>query len=89
MTTTNTVLHFDQYEFLISTSFLPALFNGDTSGLSPEDEAALDRFLVKAMKLGYGHWAELEEDAGFGRDEITGLGSTRALVAWMVPSRNG
>jgi hypothetical protein len=78
--------HFEQYEFRVSNSFLPALFNGDTSGLSPEDEAALDRFLTKVMKLGHGHWAEIEEDAGFGRDEITGLGSDRALVAWMVPS---
>jgi hypothetical protein len=37
------------------------------------------------MKLGHGHWAVIEEDAGFGRDEITGLGSDRALIAWMVP----
>lgn len=78
--------HFDQYDFRVSTSFLPALFNGDTSGLSAEDEAALDRFLTKATKMGRGHWAVIEEDAGFGRDEITGLGSDRALVAWMVPS---
>jgi hypothetical protein len=76
---------FDQYEFRVSSSFLPALFNGDVSGLSAEDEAALDRFLARAMKLGHGHWAVIEEDAGFGRDEITGLGSDRALIAWMVP----
>lgn len=76
---------FDQYDFRVSSSFLPALFNGDVSGLSAEDEAALDRFLKRVMKLGHGHWAVIEEDAGFGRDEITGLGSDRALIAWMVP----
>ena len=82
-------MHFEQYEFRVSNSFLPALFNGDTSGLSPEDEAALDRFLAKATKMGRGHWAVIEEDAGFGRDEITGLGSDRALIAWMVsPARH-
>jgi hypothetical protein len=78
--------HFEQYEFRVSTSFLPALFNGDTSGLSAEDEAALDRFLKRVMKLGHGHWAVIEEGVGFGKDEITGLGSDRDLVAWMVPS---
>lgn len=78
--------HFEQYEFRVSNSFLPALFNGDTSGLSPEDEVALDRFMRRVTKLGHGHWAVIEEDAGFGRDEITGLGSDRALVAWMASS---
>ena len=79
---------FEQYDFRVSKSFLPALFNGDTSGLSSEDEAALDRFLARVMKLGRGHWAEIEEDAGFGKDEITGLGSDRALVAWMTERKN-
>lgn len=79
---------FEQYDFRVSKSFLPALFNGDTSGLSSEDEAALDRFLARVMKLGRGHWAEIKEDAGFGKDEITGLGSDRALVAWMTERKN-
>lgn len=77
---------FDQYEFRVASAFLPALFNGDTSGLSPDDEDALDRFYKKLARLGVGHFAVIEEDAGFGRDEITGLGSDRALVAWMVPT---
>jgi hypothetical protein len=76
---------FDHYEFRVSSSFLPALFNGDTSGLSAADERALDRFYKKLSRLGVGHFAVIEEDAGYGRDEITGLGSDRALVAWMVP----
>jgi len=76
---------FDQYEFRVSSSFLPALFNGDVSGLSSEDEEALERFYKRVLPLGRGHWAVIEEDAGFGRDEITGLGSDRALIAWMVP----
>ena len=80
--------HFKQYDFRVSKSFLPALFNGDTSGLSSDDEVALDRFLARVMNLGRGHWAEIEEDAGFGKDEITGLGSDRALVAWMTERKN-
>jgi hypothetical protein len=55
------------------------------SGLSSEDEEALERFYKRVLPLGRGHWAVVEEDAGFGRDEVTGLGSDRALIAWMVP----
>lgn len=80
--------HFDQYEFRVSSSFLPALINGDTSGLSSSDEAALNRFYKRIAKLGHGHWAVIEDDAGFGQDEITGLGADRALIAWMVTRRN-
>jgi hypothetical protein len=77
---------FDQYDFPVSKSFVTALLYGDVSGLSPEDEEALDRFYENRIaRLGDGHWAVIEDDAGFGRDVITGLGADRVLLAYMVP----
>jgi len=87
---------FDSYEFLISDSFLSALMNGDTSGLDDADIRKLEAFEKRAFKGpsgavvgqgGQGHWTVLDHDAGFGRDEITGLLANRAKVAYMVPKR--
>jgi hypothetical protein len=87
---------FDSYEFLVSDSFLSALMNGDTSGLDDADIRKLEAFEKRAFKGpsgavvgqgGQGHWTVLDHDAGFGRDEITGLLANRAKVAYMVPKR--
>jgi hypothetical protein len=74
---------FAEYEDLIEGAFLPALINGDTSGLSDDDVTALDRFLAR-LPAGAGHWAVDDEDAGFGRGVVTGLGSDRWRCTYMV-----
>jgi hypothetical protein len=78
---------FEQYEFRVENSFMPALINGDTSGLDEDDIDALDRFLAKMPKDRGSHWAVIEDDAGFGPGAITRLGSDRSLVAFMVPKK--
>ena len=78
---------FEQYEFRVENSFMPALINGDTSGLDEDDIDALDRFLAKMPKDRGSHWAVIEDDAGFGPGAITRLGSDRSLVALMVPKK--
>lgn len=78
---------FEQYEFRVENSFMPALINGDTSGLDADDIDALDRFLAKMPKDRGSHWAIIEDDAGFGPGAITRLGSDRSLVALMVPKK--
>jgi hypothetical protein len=78
---------FEQYEFRVENSFMPALINGDTSGLDADDIDALDRFLAKMPKDRGSHWAVIEDDAGFGPGAITRLGSDRSLVALMVPKK--
>jgi len=37
-------------EYIIPESYLCALINGDTSGLSDEDDSALDRFIDDRLK---------------------------------------
>ena len=83
---------FDSYEYLIESSMLPALINGDTSGMDEDEISKLDAFEKRVRKhdhpeYGGGHWSILEDDAGFGRGAVTGLGSDRALVAYMVPKK--
>jgi hypothetical protein len=39
----------DHVEFDLNTHFLPALINGDTSGLSEEEDRALDRWQLSAL----------------------------------------
>jgi hypothetical protein len=78
---------FEQYEFRVENSFMPALINGDTSGLDADDIDALDRFLAKMPQDRGSHWAVIEDDAGFGPGAITRLGSDRSLVALMVPKK--
>lgn len=78
------LVRFDEYEYLVSNSFLPALINGDSSNLNDADVKALDAWLAR-LPAGKGHIAVVEDDAGFGRCAISGLGSDRAKIAWMVP----
>lgn len=52
----------DHYEFKISGHYLPALINGDTSGMDDDDERMFNRWLEcmhgKARDAGWhvGHW---------------------------------
>ena len=79
-------VEFDEHEYTIGTQWVYALTYGEDDSLTPEDEENLQRFLRRVPGYGTrkGHWQVVEEDAGFGRDPISGLGSDRATVVWMV-----
>lgn len=75
---------YDDYEYTIGDFYLPALVNNDPTGLSDDDEAALDRF-VKMLKDEHGdgsiEFPDFDDVTEFGIDDVTGL---RANVVDMV-----
>jgi hypothetical protein len=81
----------DHYEFKISGHYLPALINGDYSGLEDEEIRELHDWMhgarVCAMDSGFtvGHWSHDEcGDDDWGRCEVSGLFAMRETVRLMV-----
>lgn len=62
---------FSKRTYIIADVYLPALINGDSTGLTDEDDQALDLFLDAVGCSG--HWSYAEEGEGFARCEVTGL----------------
>jgi hypothetical protein len=64
------------YNYCIGSWAVPVLINGDTSGLDPADELALDRFMDEVYELigdgDYFHWDVLNTDPHFTRCEVSG-----------------
>ena len=67
-------MDFEQYEYMISEHWLPAIFNGDFSGLDEDDETRLENFLNFVQEQhGAGHWSCEDELEEFARCEISNL----------------
>ena len=75
------MLVWDHIDYCIGSHYLPAIINGDVSGLSDAEEHALDRFQINALCLlpddaQSWHWAitseEPEDTTVFGRCEVSG-----------------
>lgn len=64
-------MDFDTYEYRIAGVYLPALINGDYSGLEDEDCELLTQF-VASLPEGASHW-ECTDDSHFARCEVCGL----------------
>lgn len=64
-------MKFTTRTYTIASHFLPALINGDYTGLEDHEDLALDAFLAEVACKG--HWSCAEEGAGFTRCEVTGL----------------
>ena len=68
--------NFDKYTYTIGDHFLPALINGDISGLTDHDIDDLERFLSSDVFL-KGHWSVPDcQESDFARCDISGLLST-------------
>ncbi|MEL0638633.1 hypothetical protein V6259_17980 [Marinomonas sp. TI.3.20] len=64
-------------KFSIGTEFAIALINADVSGLSDEEEEALDTFSNKVIKEhGHAHFALSDDPQEFGKCAVTGLQSS-------------
>lgn len=71
------------YEFSIASDLLPALINGDVTGLDDDDEAEFDQWLASIPKV-VGHWAYDEvDDCGFSTCAVSGLLSDCTTVKLM------
>ena len=77
-------MKFEEYDYRIGSHFLPAIFNGDTSGLNEEEIKWLNHF-EKNYCPGEGHWAggDEEDHEEFARCEITGMMGDCHNVVWM------
>lgn len=80
---------FDEYDFSIAGHFLPALINGDTSGLDDNEKHQLNR-LVTRLPPG-GHWDVPKDEFGndqeghFAEDDVTGLRANVYDVTYYAP----
>lgn len=73
----------DCYEYVIGEHFLSALINDDYSGLSDDDEKALDIWL-ESLDLPQGHWDIVEDSHNFSGCDITGLGALTQIIRWVI-----
>jgi hypothetical protein len=79
-------MDFDTYTYTIGAHFLPALIDGDESGLSLEDCNALAGF--DANLPGAGHWSVDDADSfDFARCDVTGMHSAVVVCQYLVPVR--
>ena len=62
----------DTYDFVIADCYLPAIVNGDYSGLSDTDIDILSRFLDNPL-FSLGHWSVSDDTDEFCLDDVSGL----------------
>lgn len=72
--------------YYICTVNLPSLVNNDQTGLTDDEESALDAFCKEVMdEYGPGYWAAPDECEGFlGIDEVTNLMSNVVKVKYVL-----
>jgi len=82
-------MKFDHIEYTIGEHFLPALINGDYSGLEDSEIEQFDDFLRGAgadyPAASSGHWAVEDDGENFTRCEVTNLFSRCAIVRLYFP----
>jgi hypothetical protein len=65
-------MKFDYYTFNMGSHFLSAIINGDHSGLSDQEETALNRFMDN-LPVKNGHFDLVEDEGNFSACEVGGL----------------
>ena len=77
-------MKFETYTYTIGAHFLPALINGDESGLSLGEGNALASF--DANLPGAGHWSCDDADGfDFARCDVTGMMGAVVVCQYLVP----
>lgn len=72
-------------EYTIGSHFLPALINGDITGLDDEDEELLAAFTFEAVGFRDGHWSVPEDaEPEFAMCEITGFMSECQTIEYVT-----
>lgn len=81
-------MKWESHDFTVGANFLPALINGDYTGLSDAEEAELDAFLDDERFTGVsGHWADTSvgSDDFFGRCDISNWKRSVYMVSFVFP----
>lgn len=77
---------FDYYQYDICGHYLPAIINGDYSGLSDAEEAEVNHWLdTLPAEAAYGHWDISDECPDFRRDDVSGLMGDCVTCRLMFP----
>lgn len=77
-------MQFDTYTYTIGSHFLPALINGDETGLEDSESEQLEGFL-RTVPAG-GHWSYEDCDAfDFARCDVTNLMGAVIVCQYHVP----
>lgn len=84
-------MHWDYYEYRIAEHYLPAMINGDSSGLTDGEISDYREFEKEAFKnareAGFtvGHWAPVDDSGeDWGMCDVTALFAMRCAVRLMV-----
>ena len=73
---------FDEYEFTVSENLVPAIFNGDYSGLDDNEDNLLSFFLDSDI-FKNGHWGLTDNtESSFDRCDILGLYSDCVILTF-------
>lgn len=72
-------MKFDYFEYRISVHFIPALINYDATGLSDDEDAALNEW-VESTDRRIQYWDVEDDSENFCKCDVTGLYSQCAIV---------
>ncbi len=77
-------MQFDHYEYRIAAHYLPALINGDYTGMTDAEEREFTDFL-ESIDRRVTHWDVTDYGDNFARCEVTGLHADCATVRAYFP----
>lgn len=78
-------MKFNERTYIIGKHFLPALINGDYTGMEDHEDQALDAFLERVACKG--HWSYADEGENFTRCEVSGLYADCVTVTAYDPAQ--
>ena len=78
-------MQFETYTYTIGAHFLPAIINGDETGLEDGESRQLDAFL-SCLPEGPGHWNCDDSDSfDFARCDVTDMMSAVIVCQYLIP----
>lgn len=77
-------MKFEVYEYSIAAHYLPALINGDYTGMSDTEEKEFTDWLESTDRR-ITHWDCDTDNAGFARCEVSGLMADCVIVSGFMP----
>lgn len=72
-------MHFDHYEYRIASHYIPALINGDETGMTDAEQKEFSDWLESTDRR-ITHWDVTDEGDNFARCEVSGLHADCATV---------
>lgn len=77
-------MQFDHYEHRIAAHYLPALINGDYTGMTDAEETEFTAW-IESTDRRISHWDVTDHGDNFARCEVSGLHADCAIVRGYFP----